>query len=115
MTKQLDGKADKANLISQINICPESITIDGKFVHVTGDTLFDNNVIVNRMLSAKAVTADKIAAESVTTEKIKSGAVTTDKMTIGSAEGARMALKPDLLEIFDENNFRVIALGVLRE
>lgn len=115
VTKQLDGKADKANLISQINICPETITIDGKFVHVTGDTLFDNNVIVNRMLSAESITADKIAAESVTTEKIKSGAVTTDKMTIGSAEGARMALKPDLLEIFDENNFRVIALGVLRE
>lgn len=115
VTKQLDGKADKANLISQINICPEAITIDGKFVHVTGDTLFDNNVIVNRMLSAESITADKIAAESVTTEKIKSGAVTTDKMTIGSAEGARMALKPDLLEIFDENNFRVIALGVLRE
>lgn len=115
VTKQLDGKADKANLISQINICPETITIDGKFVHVTGDTLFDNNVIVNRMLSAESITADKIAAESITTEKIKSGAVTTDKMTIGSAEGARMALKPDLLEIFDENNFRVIALGVLRE
>ena len=115
VTKQLDGKADKANLISQINICPETITVDGKFVHVTGDTLFDNNVIVNRMLSAKSITADKIAAESITTEKIKSGAVTTDKMTIGSAEGARMALKPDLLEIFDENNFRVIALGVLRE
>lgn len=115
VTKQLDGKADKASLISQINICPESIKIDGKFIHVTGDTLFDNNVIVNRMLSAESITADKIAAESVTTEKIKSGAVTTDKMTIGSAEGARMALKPDLLEIFDENNFRVIALGVLRE
>ncbi len=115
VTRQLDGKADKANLIGQINLSPESIKIDGKFVHVTGDTLFDNNVIVNRMLSAKSITADKIAAESITTEKIKSGAVTTDKMTIGSAEGARMALKPDLLEIFDENNFRVIALGVLRE
>lgn len=115
VTKQLDGKADKASLISQINICPESIKIDGKFIHVTGDTLFDNNVIVNRMLSAESITADKITAESITTEKIKSGAVTTDKMTIGSAEGARMALKPDLLEIFDENNFRVIALGVLRE
>lgn len=115
VTKQLDGKADKASLISQINICRESIKIDGKFIHVTGDTLFDNNVIVNRMLSAESITADKITAESITTEKIKSGAVTTDKMTIGSAEGARMALKPDLLEIFDENNFRVIALGVLRE
>lgn len=115
VTKQLDGKADKKNLIGQINLSPETITIDGRFTHVTCDTLFDNNVIVNRMLSAESITADKIAAESITTEKIKSGAVTTDKMTIGSAEGARMALKPDLLEIFDENNFRVIALGVLRE
>lgn len=65
VAKQLDGKADKANLISQINICPEAITIDGKFVHVTGNTLFDNNVIVNRMLSAKAITADKMNVESL--------------------------------------------------
>ena len=65
VTKQLDGKADKANLISQINICPEAITIDGKFVHVTGETLFDNNVIVGNMLAAKSITADKMAVDSL--------------------------------------------------
>lgn len=80
VTKRLDGKADKANLISQINICPEAITIDGKFVHVTGDTLFDNNVIVNRMLSAKAITADKMDVESLSAISANMGTLTAGKI-----------------------------------
>ena len=80
VTKQLDGKADKANLISQINICPEAITIDGKFVHVTGDTLFDNNVIVNRMLSAKAITADKMDVSSLSAISANMGTLTAGKI-----------------------------------
>ena len=60
---KLAGKADKANLISQINLCRENITIKGKFIHVTGETLFDNNVIVGNMLAAKSITADKMAVD----------------------------------------------------
>ncbi len=62
---KLAGKADKANLISQINLCRENITIKGKFIHVTGETLFDNNVIVGNMLRAKSITADKMAVDSL--------------------------------------------------
>ena len=80
VAKQLDGKADKANLISQINICPEAITIDGKFVHVTGNTLFDNNVIVNRMLSAKAITADKMDVSSLSAISANMGTLTAGKI-----------------------------------
>lgn len=62
---KLAGKADKASLISQINLCRENITIKGKFIHITGETLFDNNVIVGNMLAAKSITADKMAVDSL--------------------------------------------------
>lgn len=106
VTKQLDGKADKANLISQINICPESITIDGKFVHVTGDTLFDNNVIVNRMLSAKAITADKLDVNELSAITANIGLLRT------ATSGARTEISNNLIEVYDNNGKLRVRMGV---
>lgn len=106
VTKQLDGKADKANLISQINICPESITIDGKFVHVTGDTLFDNNVIVNRMLSAKAITADKLDVNELSAITANIGLLRT------ASSGARTEISNNLIQVFDSNGRLRVQMGV---
>ena len=106
VTKQLDGKADKANLISQINICPEAITIDGKFVHVTGDTLFDNNVIVNRMLSAKAITADKLDVNELSAITANIGLLRT------ATSGARTEISNDLIQVFDSNGRLRVKMGV---
>lgn len=106
VARQLDGKADKANLISQINLSPEAITIDGRFVHVTGDTLFDNNVIVNRMLSAKAVTADKINVESLSAISAKIGHFSS------ASAGARVEISDSLIKVYDNNNTLRVRLGV---
>ena len=106
VTKQLDGKADKANLISQINICPESITIDGKFVHVTGDTLCDNNVIVNRMLSAKAITADKLDVNELSAITANIGLLRT------ATSGARTEISNNLIEVYDNNGKLRVRMGV---
>ena len=106
VTKQLNGKADKANLISQINICPESITIDGKFVHVTGDTLFDNNVIVNRMLSAKAITADKLDVNELSAITANIGLLRT------ASSGARTEISNNLIQVFDSNGRLRVRMGV---
>ena len=106
VTRQLDGKADKANLISQINICPEAITIDGKFVHVTGDTLFDNNVIVNRMLDAKAVTADKLDVNELSAISAKIGHFSS------ASSGARVEISDSLVKVYDNNNTLRVRLGI---
>ena len=106
VTRQLDGKADKANLISQINICPEAITIDGKFVHVTGDTLFDNNVIVNRMLSARAVTADKLDVNELSAITANIGLLRT------ASSGARTEISNNLIQVFDSNGRLRVRMGV---
>lgn len=106
VTRQLDGKADKANLISQINICPEAITIDGRFVHVTGDTLFDNNVIVNRMLSAKAVSADKLDVNALSAITANIGLLRT------ASSGARTEISNNLIQVFDSNGRLRVRMGV---
>ena len=103
---RVEQKADKEKLISQINICPEAITIDGKFVHVTGDTLFDNNVIVGNMLAAKAVSADKLDVSELSAITANIGLLRT------AASGARTEISNNLIQVFDSNGRLRVKMGV---
>jgi hypothetical protein len=91
-------------LIQQINLSKEGVAINGSKVHITGDTIFDNGVIVSSYLgdkqvigtkiadgaistaklSANSVTSNELASNSVTTEKIEAGAITTDRIAAGA-------------------------------
>lgn len=106
MTDAINLRVQKGDVINQINLSPTTTTIAGKYLHVTGETVFDNNVIVSRMLAAKAVTADKLAVTSLSAITARIGKLET------ATNGARTVIQDNLIEIFDENNFRVIALGV---
>ena len=106
MTDAINLRVQKGDVINQINLSPTTTTINGKYLHVTGQTVFDNNVIVSRMLAAKAVTADKLAVTSLSALTARIGRLET------ATSGARTVIQDNLIEIFDENNFRVIALGV---
>lgn len=103
---KLAGKADKANLISQINLCRENITIKGKFIHVTGETLFDNNVIVGNMLRAKSITADKMAVDSLSAITANIGLLRT------ATSGARTEISNNLIEVYDNNGRLRVRMGV---
>lgn len=107
MTDAINLRVQKGDVINQINLSPTTTTIAGKYLHVTGQTVFDNNVIVSRMLAAKAVTADKLAVTSLSAICATIGLLRT------KTSGARTEIKDNLIEIYDNNNFRVIALGVL--
>lgn len=106
MTDAINLRVQKGDVINQINVSPTTTTIAGKYLHVTGETVFDNNVIVSRMLAAKAITADKLAVTSLSAITARIGRLET------ATSGARTVIQDNLIEIFDENNFRVIALGV---
>ena len=106
MTDAINLRVQKGDVINQINLSPTTTTINGKYLHVTGQTVFDNNVIVSRMLAAKAVTADKLAVTSLSAITARIGKLET------ATSGARTVIQDNLIEIFDENNFRIIALGV---
>lgn len=59
--KALDG----AVILSRINLYEGGVKIDGKLIHITGDTLIDGNIITNRMLQANSITADKLKVDSL--------------------------------------------------
>lgn len=59
----LDGR----EIISRINLTPAGTRIDGKLLHVTGQALFDDNIITKKMLQAGSVTADKMQVDSLST------------------------------------------------
>ena len=59
--KALDGGA----ILSRINLYEGGVKIDGKLIHITGDTLIDGNIITNRMIQANSITADKLKVDSL--------------------------------------------------
>lgn len=75
------GKLDGKELISRINLTPAGTKIDGKLLHVTGQTLFDKNIIARGMIQAGAVTAeninvDNLAAISANIGDLRGGTIT---------------------------------------
>ena len=59
--KALDGAA----ILSRINLYEGGVKIDGKLIHITGDTLIDGNIITNGMIQANSITADKLKVDSL--------------------------------------------------
>lgn len=59
--KALDGNA----ILSRINLYEGGVKIDGKLIHITGDTLIDGNIITNRMIQASSISADKLKVDSL--------------------------------------------------
>lgn len=106
MTDAINLRVQKGDVINQINLSPTTTTIDGKYLHVTGQTVFDNNVIVSRMLAAKAVTADKLAVTSLSAITARIGKLET------ATSGARTVIQDNLIQVFDSNNMLRVRMGV---
>lgn len=106
MTDAINLRVQKGDVINQINLSPTTTTIDGKYLHVTGQTVFDNNVIVSRMLAAKAVTADKLTVTSLSAITARIGKLET------ATSGARTVIQDNLIQVFDSNNMLRVRMGV---
>lgn len=111
-------RVKKGDVINQINVSDESILIDGKKVHITGDTVFDNNIIAKGMIQAGAVTADKLAAADITLGKntatgVVAGAVKLDSdgMTVTGANGSSIQFGQNGMTFKDSLNNTFAALG----
>lgn len=78
------GKLDGKELISRINLTPAGTKIDGKLLHVTGQTLFDKNIIAKGMIQAGAVTADNIHVDNLAAISINTGNLTGGSITGGT-------------------------------
>lgn len=81
MSNDINLRVKQNDVINQINISTEGVRIDGDKVYITGDTQFDDNVIVNKMLAANSITADKLSASTISLSNkqgIQGGAVKLD-------------------------------------
>ena len=86
---------DGATLVSRINLSPAGTRIDGKLLHVTGDALFENNIITKGMLQAGSVTADKMQVDSLSSISINTGDLTGGSITGGTFKNANGSFKID--------------------
>lgn len=78
------GKLDGKELINRINLTPAGTRIDGKLLHVTGQALFDNNIITNKMLQADSVNARNIKVDSLSSITVNTGNLTGGSITGGT-------------------------------
>lgn len=106
MTDAINLRVQKGDVINQINVSPTTTTIDGKYLHIKSTTVIDNNVIVSRMLAAKAITADKLAVTSLSAITAKIGKLET------ATSGARTVIQDNLIQVFDSNNMLRVRMGV---
>lgn len=103
--KKSIGEIDGGELVSRINLSQSGVYIAGKLIHITGATKFDDNVIVNKMIQANAVTADKLHVENL-------AAVSSTIGLLRSREtGARIEIQDNLITGFDDDNNPRIKLG----
>lgn len=101
---ELRVKSDE--VVSKINLSPAGTTIDGRLLHVTGDTLIDNNLITKGMIQAKAISADKLDVQELS-------AITATIGTLRTAtSGARTEIRDNLILVYDSNNVLRVRMGV---
>ena len=111
-------RVSKDDVINQINISKESILIDGKKVHITGDTHFDNNVVVRGMIAAGSITADKLSAstmELTANQGIKGGGATLDTngLTVRGNDGSYVVHGSNGMEFHDGNGNTFAMVGAM--
>ena len=102
----LQLKVNQGDVVSAINIAPGGVRIDGRLLHVTGDTQFDGNIVANHMLQAGAVTSDKMAVGSLSAISATIGKLRT------KSTGARTEISDNLIEVFDADNKARVRIGV---
>ena len=92
LSDDINLRVKNGEIIAQINISPETVLIDGKRVHITGQTMIDNAVISTAMIKDAAVTnakigavdAGKITTGTLAAARIAAGSITSDKLTISN-------------------------------
>lgn len=92
------------NIISQINLDKSGATIDGKYLHVTGEAKFDKGVIAKN-IDAGSITAEKLAAKSLSAMGMNIG-------QLGGTTGARMTISDQLICVYDENGTLRVRMGI---
>ncbi len=118
ITQLVDGinaRVEKGDVINQINLTAEGTTIDGKYLHITGETLFEKDVIVGGMIKSGSITADKLSANTIALtgkQGITGGAATLDAkgLTVATKNGS-VSFDSDGMSFKDKNGQAFSVVG----
>lgn len=101
-----DIDIDGNDVITKINLADGTILLDGKYVHITGNTKIDKNIITSGMLQAGSVTADKLQVDTLSAITAKIGTLKT------ADSGARVVIQDNLIQVFDSSNNLRVRMGI---
>lgn len=91
LQNDINLRVKTGDLVSQINVSSEGILIDGRKVHITGDTTIDTGVIKTAMIADAAINNAKIADLAVGSAQIADGAISTAKIGNAAITSAKIA------------------------
>ena len=104
-------RVKSGEIISQINLSKEGVQIDGKLLHVTGDTLFDKNVVVKDMIQAGAVTADKMDVDSLSAITANVGSLKGGTITGTQIVGTNFRNSSGSFTVDDSGNIKGVNIS----
>lgn len=95
---------NSGTVLSQLNVNTGGVKIQGRLIHLNGQTLIDNGVIKNAMIDS--LHGGKITAGSITSVILAAEAVTADKLKVDQAFFNKlMANEAYLKQLFAKNAF----------
>lgn len=97
LADSINLRVQKGDVVNQINISPEGILIDGKKVHITGQTTIDNAVIKDAMIAD--IKADKITAGTLNAANVNVINFNANNITTGTLKGANLSMNLNTGEI----------------
>jgi len=98
LSDDINLRVQKGDVINQINVSTEGILIDGKKVHITGQTTIDNAVIKDAMiqsmtankLTAGTIDANVITVKNINASNIVTGTLDASKATIANIDASKI-------------------------
>ena len=105
----------KGDVINQINVSGDGIKIDGRFLHITGRTLFDAGVIASH-IEASSIRGDRIVAGSIGADRLRVTELSAVAAKIGvlrtKDSGARTEIRDNLILVYDDKDRLRVRMGV---
>lgn len=106
MSDAIATKISEGDMTSYLQQDHTGFYIKGSLINIDGTTKIGSNVITKDMIQSNAVTAEKINVNSLSAITATIGTLRT------KASGARVEIKDNLIEVYDNNNVLRVRMGV---
>ena len=106
MSNAIATKITQGDMTSYLQQDHTGFYIKGSLVNIDGTTKIGNNIITNNMIQSNAITAEKINVNSLSAITATIGTLRT------KTSGARVEIKDNLIEVYDNNNVLRVRMGV---